>query len=163
MNWEELYRLQADLDQRILDSIPQTNEQVRDDKLLAFLVEVSELANETRCFKYWSQKGANEREVILEEFVDGIHFLLSFGLDDGYRFESHQATDRDSVVTLTEAFHMVYEMIQTYKNEPSQAHYQELMLIYLSVGKLLTFSEEEIVQAYLEKNAENHNRQARGY
>ncbi len=44
---------------------------------LALTIELAELANETRCFKYWSSKGPSEREVILEEFVDSIHFLLS--------------------------------------------------------------------------------------
>ena len=52
-------------------------------KMLALLVEIGELANETRCFKYWSNKPASEREVILEEYVDGLHFILSIGIDLG--------------------------------------------------------------------------------
>lgn len=51
--------------------------------MLALLVEIGELANETRCFKYWSNKPASEREVILEEYVDGLHFILSIGIDLG--------------------------------------------------------------------------------
>ncbi len=56
---------------------------VKKKKMLALLVEIGELANETRCFKYWSNKPASEREVILEEYVDGLHFILSIGIDLG--------------------------------------------------------------------------------
>ena len=43
---------------------------------MALLVE-RELANETRSFKFWSTKGPSANEIILEEYVDSIHFLLS--------------------------------------------------------------------------------------
>ena len=71
--------------QRDLDAYIQKNnsviENVFQKKGLALLVELAELANETRCFKFWSTKGPSEREVILEEYVDSIHFLLSLGIE----------------------------------------------------------------------------------
>lgn len=49
------------------------------EKLLSLQVEVSELANATRCFKYWSVKGPEPKEKMLDEYADIIHFLLSVG------------------------------------------------------------------------------------
>lgn len=48
------------------------------DTLLGLGVEVSELAQATRCFKYWSTKGSEPRERILEEYADVFHMMLCF-------------------------------------------------------------------------------------
>ena len=47
------------------------------DRLHALMVEVSELSNATRCFKYWSTKEPETKERILDELADVIHFLAS--------------------------------------------------------------------------------------
>ena len=49
------------------------------DRIMALQVEVSELANATRCFKYWSRKPPENKERILSEYADIFHFLLSVG------------------------------------------------------------------------------------
>ncbi|MFT9495844.1 dUTP diphosphatase [Anaerosolibacter sp.] len=54
------------------------------DRLLALHVEVSELANATRCFKYWSSKAPEKKEVLLDEYADILHFFLSVGLALGF-------------------------------------------------------------------------------
>ena len=48
-------------------------------RLLALQVEVSELANSTRSFKYWSDKGPESKERVIDEYADVLHFLLSIG------------------------------------------------------------------------------------
>ncbi|WP_188206369.1 dUTP diphosphatase [Alkalibacillus aidingensis] len=162
MDWNRLYELQEILDNRIIETISKSREDVQGDKYLALMVEISELANETRCFKYWSQKGASEREVILEEYVDGIHFLLSIGIDYDYRFDQEKI-DLCTYPTLTEAFHQVYDQIARFKMDPTVTNYNRLMNEYLTVGDMLSFQTDEIVQAYLDKNEENHQRQSQGY
>ncbi|MDV2581176.1 dUTP diphosphatase [Alkalibacillus haloalkaliphilus] len=162
MDWNRLYDLQQQLDERILNTIPQSRSDIYLDKVLALKVEVGELANETRCFKYWSQKGPSDRDVILEEYVDGIHFILSLGLDFGYRFNADNKNNQ-SISTLTEGFHMVYECIELFKHSKTQDDYMKLMNSYLALGEHLSFSTNEVVQAYLSKNEENHNRQQSGY
>jgi dimeric dUTPase (all-alpha-NTP-PPase superfamily) len=57
------------------------------ERLLALQVEVSELANATRCFKYWSQKESEPRERLLDEYADCLHFLLSVGHTLGFSAE----------------------------------------------------------------------------
>ena len=91
MNLHKLFTMQHALDQYI-----QSNKQVTEDvfmkKGLALIVELAELANETRCFKFWSEKGPSERSVILEEYVDSIHFILSLGIEKGSSRSSRMAT-----------------------------------------------------------------------
>ena len=80
---EKLINLQCYLDKIIGLNIiynDVNNNQVLKNKLLAFIVELGELANETRCFKYWSQKKPSSKKIIAEEYADGLHFLLSIGL-----------------------------------------------------------------------------------
>lgn len=92
MDLKELFQMQEKLDNEILDKVNEgvvhtnftsyrfTPEDFIVDRLLALQVEVSELANATRSFKYWSEKESEPKETILDEYVDVLHFWLSVGL-----------------------------------------------------------------------------------
>ncbi len=101
MNWTTLFDRQRELDERIEEEHQLSGNQF-DERLLALLVELGELANETRSFKFWSTKGPSPQDVILEEYVDGIHFLLSIGLALGYERDSFPAGS--SYLDATDAF-----------------------------------------------------------
>ena len=120
-------------------------------KMLALLVEIGELANETRCFKYWSNKPASEREVILEEYVDGLHFILSIGIDLGidknFLFYKCAQTNKTQV----EIFLDTYAKVIRFTDQPSITNYIELFTSYLRLGQALEFEQEEIEKAYLDK------------
>ena len=113
-------------------------------KMLALLVEIGELANETRCFKYWSNKPASEREVILEEYVDGLHFILSIGIDLGidknFLFYKCAQTNKTQV----EIFLDTYAKVIRFTDQPSITNYIELFTSYLRLGQALEFEQEEI-------------------
>ena len=86
MEIKELYELQKKLDATILlnnDPDIDRNELLTD-TILALSVEISELANATRCFKHWSKKGSESKERLLDEYVDVLHFWLSIGLQLGF-------------------------------------------------------------------------------
>lgn len=157
----DLYELQDQLDSRILDIHGLKREETSRRRLLALLVELAECVNETRCFKFWSLKGPNQREVILEEFVDGIHFLLSAGLDlhDSSTFiESHEVN-----ADLTEAYLQMYADCIALMNDYSLHTYYQCFQTYLGIGELMGFNAEEIRTFYFAKNQENHNRQDTNY
>lgn len=83
MKLEELFKMQEKLDNKIMDNHFLTEIKPRDllsERLLALHTEVSELANATRSFKYWSTKGPEQRDILLDEYVDVLHFWLSVGL-----------------------------------------------------------------------------------
>ncbi|MGP4075749.1 dUTP diphosphatase [Halobacillus sp. K22] len=160
MNWEALYLMQEKLDHYIETQHQLKNSEKIKEKLLALQVELGELANETRCFKFWSTKQASTKEVILEEYIDGLHFILSLGLDLGHRYESQPVTPFTSQ---TGAFLAVYSLIEQFRNHTNENNYKELFGGYLSLGETLGFSEAELVRAYHAKNEVNFERQDQGY
>lgn len=163
MNLEKLFTMQKGLDSHIEAQHSLQAEDLFDRKVLALLVELGELANETRCFKFWSLKPASAKEVILEEFVDGIHFILSLGIEAGF---TEQISIRDEPFqseSLTEQFLELYRIIEVFRSTRSLEDYQALFQASLHLAKLLGFSAVEIEQAYIQKNEVNYERQKQGY
>lgn len=132
-------------------------------KVLALLVEIGELANETRCFKFWSVKPSSEKEVILEEFVDGVHFILSLGIECGFHETPFELHKKSSSLNVTDQFLTIFEMINLYKKTRSLKEYIAMFEAYLQLAELLGFTYEEIVQAYFKKNEVNYQRQRNNY
>lgn len=161
MDWDKLYAMQEQLDHYIETNHDLAGTDVFQDRYLALLVELGELANETRCFKFWSKKPRNEVNIILEEFVDNIHFLLSLGLDKGYRFTGE--VPESNITSETEQFNRIFASCVRFKEDPTKKHYEELFRHYLQLGKLLGFSELNIQKAYFKKNKINYERQDQGY
>src|SRR5690625_2367570 len=84
MNFTRFFSIQKGLDDTILKEKEITIPPDKINKIVALLVEIGEMANETRCFKYWSNKEPSKKKVILEEYVDCMHFLLGIGNDYGF-------------------------------------------------------------------------------
>jgi len=161
VDWKELFSMQKQLDQYIIDNHQLHNKTLLQEKCLAILVELGELANETRCFKFWSTKDASDRETTLEEYVDSIHFILSIGLELGYSYE--QEVLPVSEKTKTEQFNDVFSQMTHFMQNQSEQNYQKVFQALLQLGHLLGFSESDIQEAYYEKNKVNFARQNEGY
>lgn len=126
------------------------------------MVELAELANETRCFKFWNTKGPSERAIVLEEYVDSIHFILSLGLLKGFTsIEEWPVVEEKR--DLTEVFLMTQEAILTFIHNPTKEGYLAIGQCYGAIAYNLGFSFDDLVHAYLEKNEENYKRQRTGY
>lgn len=161
MNFIKLFELQQNLDIRILQEHNLQKESLFSKKILALQVEISELANETRCFKFWSNKGPSSKEAILEEYVDCLHFILSLGLEKSYSDIDIELRHDES--ELTEKFINIYVDINDFIICPSMDNYKTLFEDFLCLGASLGFSVSEIENAYYAKNAINHERQDTGY
>ncbi|GAA0483914.1 dUTP diphosphatase [Salinibacillus aidingensis] len=163
MNWDLLFQMQNELDQRIKKEHKLEDQNIVQEKILALLVEIGELANETRCFKFWSNKGPNDQAVILEEYVDGLHFIISLGLEFGFTYNGLHEGGQALESSTTDQFLLVYEKAITFKNEQNQELYDQLFDSFLRLGEGLGFEEEMIQRAYVNKNEVNHQRQDTGY
>jgi dimeric dUTPase (all-alpha-NTP-PPase superfamily) len=163
MQLEKLFQMQKALDTHIEDKHSLQDEDLFDRKVLALLVEIGELANETRSFKFWSVKPSSAKEVILEEFVDGVHFILSLGIECGYDREHMDLNDRQSSLNVTEQFLFVYDRIIIFQKSKSLDDYIKLFTSYLGLASLLGFTYEEIEKAYFHKNEVNYLRQQNNY
>jgi dimeric dUTPase (all-alpha-NTP-PPase superfamily) len=163
MDLKKLFEMQKGLDQHIEDKHQLQDEDLYSRKILALLVELGELANETRCFKFWSVKPASEQGVILEEFVDGIHFILSLGIELGFDQKQLDLVVSESALSVTEQFMFVYEKIIIFQKSREFDDYKKVFEAYLQLAAMLEFTSAEIEKAYFEKNEVNYQRQQNNY
>lgn len=162
MNFSQLFQMQRDLDHYIEQQRGIT-EDVFERKVLALLVELGELANETRCFKFWSSKGPSDRPVILEEYVDSVHFLLSLGIEKNLDHELAEWPRDQHHQDLTESFLHTYESIAVLRGDPTLSHYKDVWSNYAEIARHLGFTTEDVTSAYVKKNEINYARQQTDY
>ncbi|MEK4230280.1 dUTP diphosphatase [Solibacillus sp. FSL H8-0538] len=160
MEFKKLFEMQRELD-RFIEDTQNIEHDVFNEKGLALLVELSELANETRCFKFWSTKGASERDVILEEFVDSIHFMLSLGNMRGFALQQWPTVEGKQDLTLW--FLYTTTAVLTFIEQQSEQTYIAMWNAYSVLAFNLDFTEEDIISAYIAKNEKNYERQRSGY
>lgn len=175
MQLNKLYEIQAGLKAHI----DYKGEDKFSRMMLAMIVEFGECANDWQQFKYW-KKNNEPKETLLEEYVDGLHFVLEAGLDlvEMGLIDELPATSYWMIYpedrTITDQFKTVIISVLQLDNEAAMevgtAHkdivkmtYKRLLENFLTLGHMLGFTLEQIENAYLEKNAENHARQQRGY
>ncbi len=165
MNLKELFDMQRTLDERIIKQHGLEGQYLLDQRILALNVELAELAQETRCFKFWSTN-QQPSERVLDELVDVLHFLLSITI------EAEQVSE---VITVIEERLNVKLMKHSNINDAilrlfSAIGYLEekfdmidCWFYFIDIYLLLGFTWEQVTEAYMEKNKENHDRQDRGY
>lgn len=185
MNLSKLF----DAQKKLREHINYNGEDRFEKLILALLVEIGECANCWRGFKYWSKdqeprtktfkskqapggefyRGIYEANPLLEEYVDGLHFVLELGIEMKFivQFDCGQYVSSD----ITKQFILVQQDVSTlYKSvnedwdeEDRCNAYVEVIQGYVGLGKMLGFTEKEIEQAYYDKNQINHERQNNGY
>ncbi|WP_039227449.1 dUTP diphosphatase [Clostridium novyi] len=147
------------------------NKKFLESRILALKVEIAELANATRCFKYWSNKGPESKERILDEAADVLHFILSIinlentktlklektnnmiskGLD--IKKESDYTVLREKLII---QFNLLFQYVEKEK--------WLIVIVELAYSILMMgFTLEELQEAYLKKHEENYKRQEQGY
>ncbi len=161
MKWDTLFSMQKKLDTYISDNHNLDEKDLFEERFLALLVELGELANETRCFKFWSNKPKSDTSIILEEYVDNIHFLMSIGLQKGFTFSEieYPTTYRGETIQ----FNYVFQACLEFYTNQSEEKYMNMFKEYLLLAELLGFSEQDIQKAYDKKNEVNYERQEQGY
>lgn len=162
MNIEKLMDMQAGLDEHIEKKHDLHREDLVERKILALLVELGELANETRCFKFWSLKGPSANETILAEYVDGIHFILSLGLEKGF-VPTVVSGSLQVKGDVTAQFIEIYGCINEFRLHLTEPAFQAVFTEYLRLGEMLGFSAKDVEAAYVKKNEVNYERQKNDY
>lgn len=161
MQLKELFAVQKLLNERILAEHQLDPRTLKNKKYLALLTELGELANETRCFKYWSTKPPSPREHILEEYVDCLHFILTIGLDNGYECVEPEITSETG--DLTSHFINLFLAVNELVAFSSFNSYLVLLEDFYALGAALGFTVDEIYEAYMTKNTINFQRQDQQY
>lgn len=163
MTLQEWFSMQKELDRYIEEEHGLQNESLVEKKILALIVEIGELANETRCFKFWSKKPASGSEIILEEFVDGVHFILSIGIELGFAENEFSIVSVEGNEDLVQSFLKIYQLVDNLRQSRTAENFEHLIRQYFILGQSLGFSIDDVQAAYKEKNAVNYKRQQEGY
>lgn len=158
----KIFEMQAVLDKTIQNNHNVTYPQIFEKLKFALLVETCELANEIRFFKYWSNKQPSPKNVILEEYVDGIHFITSLCLakecPNYVEIDEHYPPANKE--ELTEIFLDLSSSIKGLNTIPEiMSWYRN----YLILGVKLGFNISEILESYINKNKINFQRQENNY
>lgn len=149
--------MQRDLDSYIGKTKGINMEEHVEDRNRALIVEFNEFINEVpQFFKYWSNKKM-DWDKALEEFVDGIHFLISLSNDLGIeRYEYKEPTNKDIRNKILVINQKMSTLLFT-------KDFGNLMDDYLYLGYYLGFTDENIMEFYKMKNEKNYDRQNNGY
>lgn len=185
MNFTKLFDMQHKLDKHIVREKVLEGCYLLPEKILALQVELGELANEWRGFKFWSEDREPRTRAIksptmseedkdyynplLEEYVDCLHFILSIGLELPINIkglEELMVFDTYPERTVMFIFNKLYKEISILPTEDEDealgAYYNSFQWL-LELGFKLGYTWERVESAYISKNETNHSRQNNGY
>ncbi|HJV15907.1 MAG TPA: dUTP diphosphatase, partial [Bacillales bacterium] len=94
---------------------------------------------------------------------DGIHFILSLGIECGFDEKIFDLKNIPSSNTITEQFLQIYQLVGTFKKSRELSDYIAVFECYLQLADLLGLTYEEIKTAYIKKNEVNYKRQNNNY
>jgi dimeric dUTPase (all-alpha-NTP-PPase superfamily) len=156
-----LYAQQAQLDAHIQQQHQQTYASTRQKRMLALLVELGEMINETKVFKFWSKKPPADKPIILDEYADGLHFYLSLGIEVQSKKMIYELTPPSS--DIVEQTLLTFSSITGLQNNFTAAQLETSFMMYLQLIPLLGMTDEEVYQAYFKKLGVNYQRQQNHY
>ena len=162
MNIKELIKTQQKLDAAMFEKAGITK-YPSDDMLLAYKVEVGEALNAWSGFKYWKDNKSFNRDAILEELADCLHFALSLEgyYDEFYDYRYKEYEGREPWEYLQRRMGMGRVGVNYYAENcfKNDEYVGNTIALALSMG----FTREELVDAYYKKNKKNYERIAGGY
>ncbi|MCA1021812.1 dUTP diphosphatase [Halobacillus litoralis] len=182
MNLEKLFEIQGGLDAHIVKEKGLEGQDLLSQKILALQVELGELANEWRGFKFWSndqkprtavaltsfhaaRKGETKNS-LLEEYVDCLHFILSIGHEFRHKGNALELKSMFQIKDdITSQFNLIFNIVSEdlWNYGEIEEGYGSFIYSFLELGEMLGFTQQQIEEAYLQKNEINHQRQLTGY
>ena len=116
---------------------------------LELLVEFGELANETRCFKYWSIRQTGEKEKVLEEYIDCLFMVLYFCNITGVSLDEKFPKSNDG--DIIETFLNLYNYSSCFDKIPSKDDVKKVLVELDHLAKLLDFTIEDLERVTIKK------------
>ena len=159
MNWNDIYIKNKRLDDIFFEKF-KNDEKMFEKNCIELIVEIAEFANESRCFKYWSNKPMKKEET-LEELADCIMVCLYFYnyLNiDKVKIKTYDFSS-DILVCLNDIFKLSTLLIDNINQEIVIKIFSYLIYI----GSLVNLEEKEIYEACLKKIEKQEKRLEEGY
>lgn len=150
IKFNEVFKANKELDQMFEDTF-KDDEMIKKNKL-ELLVEIGELANETRYFKYWSNKPIN-LELVKGEYADCMIITLYFfnimniSLDEDFKeIEEYNKVD---------IFGRLYKLASDFYYNDDKAIIKEIFVTIIKLGYLIGFTDNDIISACMNKINKN--------
>ena len=160
MNLKKLSKEQAELDNHISLEKQVIHKNYIKEKAISICVELGELLNEREeIFKYWKTYQEPDRQKALTEYVDGIHFLLSYGNSIDYDFSQFEY----KAPNVPDQRDLILGLFSMFATLPYIGQLEKVLNHFLLLAEKLNFTFEEIEQEYYAKNKINHERQENAY
>lgn len=171
MNLIGLFETQKVLDERIVEKqglkeIPLNN------MILATITEIGEMSNDWGGFKHW-KVNRGPKPGLLEEVADVLSFILAIGnmlhhrggvksieiIDeyDSGRVNCVFGDITEQIIALTSSF------VDLWNFETIDEGYSVVMTRFVVLTEMLGFTQDQVEEAYYEKNKINHSRQENNY
>ncbi len=131
-------------------------------RIIALFTEIAEFINEERSFKYWSNKPSSSKKIILEEYIDCLHFILSLGNDINFKWSAYNFNVLKSD-NINELILTTYINLSSFSQESSISNFTKFLDSFLSMAIVQKFNCNDLLISYQIKNKINYKRQNENY
>lgn len=159
MNFSQILNKQNELDKAIKE-VHTIDIGYNEKMLIALYTEIGEFANEVQSFKYWKKQKNIDQEKLLEEYADGLHFLMSFAIKLKCSNEIKEIIKSNDI---NDQFLHMFNSVGRLTKKLSKKRVETAIGIYLGLAHLLNITEEQVIDAYLKKNNKNFERLKNNY
>lgn len=123
------------------------NVQRLNQKILSFLHDLGEVAQESRCYLFWEKQEPINHDVLLEHYLEGLSMLMSIGYE--LRIDSiKNHTEIPQSLNIESLFLKIYHSILNVQSHYSSDDYQNTIDDYFTLGFKLGIQIEDILNHY---------------
>lgn len=116
-------------------------------KILAFLHDLSEVSLESRCYLFWEKEEPVNHQQLLEKYLEGLTMLMSIGYE--LRIDSiKNHTEIPENLDIYSLFFKIHRSILNVQNQYSSDDYQDAIDDYFTLGFQLGIDIDEIINNY---------------
>ncbi|WP_050637873.1 dUTP diphosphatase [Candidatus Stoquefichus sp. SB1] len=116
-------------------------------KILSFLHDLSEVAQDSRCYLFWEKDEPIDHQQLLEHYIEGLTMLMSIGYElsiDSIKNYT-EIPDTSDIYAL---FFKIYQSILKVQSHYSSDEYQNTIDDYFTLGFQLNINIDEIIDNY---------------
>ena len=153
MQISDLFKIQKEINNKLIIDPSLSDYKLFARKHLQLEIKMSDLANETQCYKYWlNDDSILDKQLIFKKYVACFKQILSLGLDNNYDSIIEDVVFQPSEYCLSDQFLNLYIDINDLIISPSEDHFITLTEDFLSLGISLGFSEQMILDGFYDYN-----------
>ena len=131
-------------------------------KSVAACQELGEALQEMKTFKFWSNKPASTKTIIVGELVDYLHFMISMAIEKGYTHADITVATQP-VQDINVIARDLYFVTAAAGFKGFEGKILPMFSSFINLMQQMEVSREELLAAYYEKNKINHQRQDQQY